>query len=247
MAEYVELLAKVYDRYWGPYPRRIGAQMLRLHATLAPDAEQRVLDIGCGTGIVAERFVAEGYAVTGLDRSPGMLARARERLGDKAVLLEGDATDFTVGERFPFAMSTYDIVNHLGGEERVRSYFRCVRRALVPGAWFGFDMVTWEGLRTMHVVQVRDEEPALLVIRGALHEEEGVGYLRISGAVRAEDGRYDRFGTTITNHAFTVEQMCAMAVEAGFAIEHLAAPDDALTPVTEPEALTRLLVVTRAV
>ena len=45
----------------------------------------RVLDIGCGTGRTMARALAEGAAsVTGLDASPEMLARARNRLAEPA-------------------------------------------------------------------------------------------------------------------------------------------------------------------
>src|SRR6188472_2053209 len=37
------------------------------------------LDVGCGTGLLAERVAGAGYAVTGLDPSRGMIARLRRR------------------------------------------------------------------------------------------------------------------------------------------------------------------------
>jgi SAM-dependent methyltransferase len=48
---------------------------------LAPEANMRVLDFGCGTGRVIELLLARGYLVTGYDLSDAMLERARERLG----------------------------------------------------------------------------------------------------------------------------------------------------------------------
>lgn len=51
-----------------------------------------VLDIGAGTGLVAERLAARGIGpVDGVDISPEMLARAREK-GCYRALHEGDAT-----------------------------------------------------------------------------------------------------------------------------------------------------------
>ena len=38
-----------------------------------------VLDVATGTGLVAERLLAQGHRVTGLDQSPDMLAVARSR------------------------------------------------------------------------------------------------------------------------------------------------------------------------
>jgi SAM-dependent methyltransferase len=46
--------------------------------------EGKVLDIGCGTGALTERFAMKGGSTVGLDISPGMLALATERLGSRS-------------------------------------------------------------------------------------------------------------------------------------------------------------------
>src|SRR5579864_2703984 len=49
-----------------------------------------ILDVGCGTGIACEPFIAAGFTVTGVDASPSMLAKAKAHLPD-VVFLEGTA------------------------------------------------------------------------------------------------------------------------------------------------------------
>ena len=61
-----------------------------------------VLDVATGTGLVAERLLAEGHRVTGLDQSPDMLAVARSRFGDRVELVEASATEL------PFANASFD-------------------------------------------------------------------------------------------------------------------------------------------
>ncbi len=70
---------------------------------------ERVLDVATGTGLVARALVRRyGCEVVGLDQSPQMLARARERLArDPALatrvsLVQGEA------ERLPFARAEFD-------------------------------------------------------------------------------------------------------------------------------------------
>src|SRR5207245_9305966 len=46
-------------------------------ARLQPDS--RVLDAGCGPGLVAEAFLAAGHRVHGVDLAGEMVRRARER------------------------------------------------------------------------------------------------------------------------------------------------------------------------
>lgn len=64
----------------------------------------RVLDVGCGTGTQLERYAAAGCDVAGIDTSPAMLARARERLGSAADLRLADA------QRIPFEDAMFDVV-----------------------------------------------------------------------------------------------------------------------------------------
>lgn len=56
-----------------------------------PGRKQRLLDIGCGTGVFLELFWEAGFDVYGIDASATMLARARERIGRKADLHLGKA------------------------------------------------------------------------------------------------------------------------------------------------------------
>ena len=61
-----------------------------------------VLDVATGTGAVAAELLRHGCTVVGLDQSPGMLAVARERLGGRVELLEGNA------ESVPFEDAAFD-------------------------------------------------------------------------------------------------------------------------------------------
>lgn len=236
-AQYADRFPQVYDRYWLPYPRRIGPALRELHQKLAPDAERRVLDVGCGTGIVAAAFQQDGYEVAGVDVSAAMLARARERLGETATLIRADASDFRTDRRFPLAVSTYDIPNHIGDPDRIRSYLECVYAAVDPGGWFVFDVATPTGLRSINNAQVRETEDAILLYRGALDEAAGYGVYRISGVTRAPDGRYDRFAVTITNHLVPVDQLLTTVAEVGWRDLYLATPSNLTTPLVDPEVV----------
>lgn len=232
-AQYADRFPQVYDRYWLPYPRRIGAALRELHQKLAPDAERRMLDVGCGTGIVTAAFQQDGYEVTGVDISAAMLARARERLGAAATLIQADASDFQLEQRFPLAVSTYDIPNHIGDLDRIRSYLKCVYAAVSPGGWFVFDVATLTGLRSINNAQVRETEDAILLYRGALDEAAGRGIYRISGVTRAPDGRYDRFQVTITNYVVPIDRLLDLVREVGWQEPYLATTSDLTTPLVD--------------
>jgi len=57
------------------------------------DRDQRVLDLPCGTGRMAEALLEDGFRVTGVDISPAMLEVARQKLvgfGDRFETITAD-------------------------------------------------------------------------------------------------------------------------------------------------------------
>jgi len=44
-----------------------------------PELPQRVLDVGCGTGVISLLFADMGHHVTGVDLSKAMMAKAQEK------------------------------------------------------------------------------------------------------------------------------------------------------------------------
>jgi ubiquinone/menaquinone biosynthesis C-methylase UbiE len=67
--------AAFYQRYRLSYPDRLIARVARLLGLNPGDA---VLDLGCGTGMLAVAFAKLGMAVTAMDPEPDMLAAAGE-------------------------------------------------------------------------------------------------------------------------------------------------------------------------
>jgi SAM-dependent methyltransferase len=66
---------------------------------------RRVLDAGCGSGPLAAALRGKGALVSGFDLSPGMVALARERLGEETDLRVAD-----LGERLPWDDDSFDVV-----------------------------------------------------------------------------------------------------------------------------------------
>jgi ubiquinone/menaquinone biosynthesis C-methylase UbiE len=93
----------------------------------------RVLDVACGTGIVACRIAGTGAAVTAIDSSAEYLERAKLRASEEGVgvkWLEGTA------EALPFRQPAFDLVTCQHGlqffGDRVLA-LREMRRVIAPG------------------------------------------------------------------------------------------------------------------
>ena len=44
---------------------------------LAPQKDEHILDVGCGTGTLTQKISESGAMVTGMDASPEMIAKAK--------------------------------------------------------------------------------------------------------------------------------------------------------------------------
>jgi SAM-dependent methyltransferase len=69
---------------------------------LEPQAGERILDLGCGDGILTEKVVALGAHVVGVDSSANMVAAARQRGLDARVM---DVTALTFENEFDAVFS----------------------------------------------------------------------------------------------------------------------------------------------
>ena len=85
-----------YEFVW-----QYGAGLLEI---LKPQAGERVLDVGCGTGQLTYEIAQSGAAVLGIDSSPEMIAQARQNYPKLAFRLV-DAASFRAEEPFDAVFS----------------------------------------------------------------------------------------------------------------------------------------------
>jgi SAM-dependent methyltransferase len=110
------------------YVFRFGEDLLAL---LAPQAGERILDLGCGTGQLTAAMAESGATVVGLDISREMLAQARVNY-PAIEFIHGDASNFTLPEPVDAILSNAALhwVSNADGAAA------SVARALKPGGRF---------------------------------------------------------------------------------------------------------------
>src|SRR5215203_1873599 len=102
-----------------------------------------VVDLGCGTGLLARELIDAGYRVLGIDISAEMIGIARSRAPE---------AEFRVGSLFEVEIprcgavtAVSEVLNYLFDAENenlgLGRLFRRVHEALVPGGVFVFDVL----------------------------------------------------------------------------------------------------------
>lgn len=98
-------------------------------ARYAPEA-RTVLHLGCGGGHL-DSHLKRHFAITGVDRSPAMLALAR-RLNPGVAYVEGDLRTVRLGRTFDAVMAA-DSMDYMLSEDDLRAAFRTAFEHLRPG------------------------------------------------------------------------------------------------------------------
>lgn len=127
---FYKYLSTVYDRvnpfFWTEEMRAEALELLDI------SADDRVLDVGCGTGFGTEGLLQYTQDVHGLDQSIHQMEKAWEKLGkhDPVRFYRGDA------ENLPFRADTFDVVWSSGSIEywpHPEEALADIRRVTKPG------------------------------------------------------------------------------------------------------------------
>jgi SAM-dependent methyltransferase len=111
---------------------------------LTKSAGKRALDLCCGPGRCSIALARRGYAVTGVDRTRFLLARARARARRARVgieWVEQDMRDFVRPETFDLALSLYTSFGYFDEKEDDQRVLQNVVASLRPGGVFLIDVV----------------------------------------------------------------------------------------------------------
>jgi SAM-dependent methyltransferase len=166
--------ARVYDILHAP---GTAGEFRGLHALARAHVRTRSrvqtwLEPACGTARLLRAAAMNGTRPVGFDRSPGMVAYARARLGGRGRVLVAGFTDFGPrlrGKSVDLAFCTINTIRHIETDAEMLTHFEQIARVLRPGGvyivgiavtMYGMESPSedvWEGgragLRVKQVVQ----------------------------------------------------------------------------------------------
>jgi SAM-dependent methyltransferase len=202
----------------------------------------RVLDIGCGTGVMLHAVRDGGHAgrLVGLDPAPGMLEQARRRTDIEWV--EGYLPDAGFDGEFDFAYMTGHAFQVLLDDEATMALLHAVGRALAPGGHFAFETRNpraraWEAWTPDRVRHVTDSAGRRVRL---WHDVEQVDedLVTLTETFAFEEGG-DPAVSRSTLRFVSAEHLDQLLLAAGFVIdERYGDWDRSLMTPTSPEIIT---------
>ncbi|HEU0201370.1 MAG TPA: class I SAM-dependent methyltransferase [Burkholderiaceae bacterium] len=140
MTYYDADLAWVHHAGYAGYVENAGAGIVRLllESGLRPGAV--VLDVGCGSGLLARRLLTAGFAVHGIDASPAMIELARTQA--PAARFDVMALPAGVLPTADAVVSTGHVLNYLDTRADIARALGELAQAVRAGGLLAIDLMT---------------------------------------------------------------------------------------------------------
>ena len=179
-----------------------------------------VVDLACGTGSLTVELARRGYAVTGVDLSPDMLAVAADKcaaLEPPPLLLCQDMSRLRLIQPADAVVCCLDSLNYVTRPAAVRRTFRRVWEALRPGGLFVFDIRTPEMLKSMDGQVCLDEtDDTYCVWRGDFSRKRNILTYGLDLFAARPDGTWERASELHEEYAYDPADLAQWLGEAGF-------------------------------
>ena len=232
-----DFIAEYYD---ASYNRRNSVDV-EFFVNYAKESGGRTLELGCGTGRVLIPTAAAGCEITGLDLSPYMLQKCRDKLAQqpqnvqkRAKLVQGNMTGFETGEKYSLVTLPFRPFQHLITVEEQKACLGCIRKHLRPQGRFVFDVFHPNPARLIPGSKFSEEVEDLpetplpdgrKVRRAsrmvALHGEQQYNDIELIYYVSHPDGRKERLVQSFPMRYFYRYEMEHLLEISGFKIKGL--------------------------
>lgn len=202
----------------------IEAQVAWIHQQVLEGKPSRVLDLGCGPGLYANRLAALGHTVRGIDFSPASIRHAREQAEHDALEVDyelADVREVTCGDNCDFVMLIFGELNVFRRREAAAILAKA-RDALAPGGRLLIEPHTYEAALTIGHTPARAQSlesglfsarPHQLLEEAFWIEEQHVAVHRWF-VIDRETDEVERHADAM--QAYTHDEYVALLEQAGF-------------------------------
>ena len=241
--------ARVYDTFMDNVPYHDWANYLQDLLREYDIWDGLILDLGCGTGSMAEELAKRGYDMIGVDNAEDMLEIAMEKRmesGYDILYLLQDMREFELYGTVRGIVSVCDSVNYITEEDDLLEVFRLVNNYLDPMGVFIFDFNTEYKYREIlgERTIAEEREECSFIWENYYDEEDKINEYVLTLFLQEEEDEdlYRKYQEQHFQRGYTLEEMKRLLQRAGLVFE---VAYDAYTkdPVTEKSE--RITVVAR--
>lgn len=216
-----EGFANVYDHMMNHIPYEEWFEKLREYLKNHGITEGRICELGCGTGIMTEKFAKAGFSMIGIDKSVDMLALAREKKeesGSGILYLNQNMETMELDAPVDAIISVCDSVNYLLQEEAMTSLFSRVKQYLKPGGYFIFDLKTAYCYRNIigNQTWVEQDEEISYIWENYFYEDQDINEYMLTIFKKQPDSElYERIDEAHYQRAYTIDRLKELLEENG--------------------------------
>lgn len=243
--EAYDTYAPVYDEFNRGYLYERWTGRLLAKAEEAGVGGKRLLDVACGTGLSFIPMLDRGWTVTACDISPAMLDLARQKVGERARLLEADMRELPDLGEFDLIWAVNDPLNYLLDVEELEATFEGMRRNLAATGIALFDINTLATYRNFFSKEIVVEgNGRRLVWQGQLSPAE-------VGPGTFAEARFDAQGESELTHVHRQRHFSEVEVRAALeaaglrCVSVFGEMDGALTPGVDEDRHTKAVYLCR--
>ncbi len=221
MSNTYEQFAYFYDQLMeeAPYDEWVTFVLKRL--SNQPQAQIELLELGAGTGTLAELLIKKGYRVTVSDYSEEMLTIADQKLRslDASIsLVQLDMRAFHLETVFDAVLIFCDSLNYLSNEDEVLATFQNAFNHLKPGGYLLFDVhSTYKISRFIDQQTFGSSDPEISYLWECFEGDAPHSVIHdLTFFVETESGLYQRSEETHEQRTYPISVLLDRLQKAGF-------------------------------
>ncbi|MGF7229678.1 MAG: class I SAM-dependent methyltransferase [Candidatus Saccharibacteria bacterium] len=100
---------------------------------------EKVIDLGCGTGLLSNELVKKGHEVIGIEPAPEMLKQAKKKYGNEAEWIAGSAEALRTDMQADLVIMAGHVAQFFLDDDIWQQALRSMYRALKPGGYLVFE------------------------------------------------------------------------------------------------------------
>ena len=219
-----EGFANVYDHMMNNIPYDQWFEALRKYLEKCGVTKGRICELGCGTGIMTEKFASAGFSMIGIDNSVDMLAQAKqkqEESGSEILYLNQSMEEMELDSPVDAIISVCDSVNYLLQDEAMSALFARVKKNLKPGGYFIFDLKTVYCYRNLigNQTWVEQDDEVSYIWENYFYEDQDINeYMLTIFRKQPDSDLYERIEEAHYQRAYDVDLLQKLLEENGLTI-----------------------------